>query len=91
MKTLTGLFCGALLMSTAFAASAHDEALAKTLKEREGKLTTVVLASGSELSGKVASVGNGSVKLTELSGKEFFDAVIDLDHVQAVVFRARER
>ncbi|MGQ0528779.1 MAG: hypothetical protein ACT4PG_02990 [Panacagrimonas sp.] len=69
--------------------AAGDDALVKALKEREGKLATVLLTSGTELTGKVSSVSDDSVKLSELTGKEFFDAVIDLDDVQAVVVRAR--
>lgn len=91
MKTVPSLICGSLLLMTTFAATAGDNALAKSLKERDGKTATLVLASGAELTGKVSNVTDDSVKLSELSGKEFFDAVIDLDHVQAVVFRARER
>ena len=91
MKAGFSLVLGSLLLTTAFAAAAGDKALAKALKERDGKTTTLVLASGTELTGKVSNVGDDSVKLSELSGKEFYDAVIDLDHVQAVVFRARER
>ena len=91
MKAGFSLVLGSLLLTTAFAATAGDKALAKALKERDGKTTTLVLASGTELTGKVSNVSDDSVKLSELSGKEFYDAVIDLDHVQAVVFRARER
>ena len=68
-----------------------DDALMKALKERDGKTATVVLVSGAELTGKVSDVGSESVKLSELSGKEYFDAMIDLDHVQAVVYRARDK
>lgn len=76
----------AMLSASAFAG---DEALVTALKAREGKLATVLLQSGTELTGKVASVSADSVTLTELSGKEFYDAVIALDRVQAVLVRAR--
>lgn len=91
MSALSRWFCGSLLAMTALGANAGDSALAKALKEREGKTATVVLSSGAEMTGKVASVSDDSVKLSELSGKEFFDAVIDLDHVQAVMVRARDK
>ena len=81
----------AALAMSAGTALAADDALVKTLKERDGKVVTLVLASGLELSGKVSGVSNDSVKLSELRGKEFSDAVVDLDHVQAVVYRAREQ
>lgn len=91
MNVVIRLIAAGLLMMSATGALAGDDAIAKALKEREGKSATVVLASGTELTGKVSAVSDGSVKLSELSGKEFFDAVIDLDHVQAVVVRAREK
>ncbi|WP_420465757.1 hypothetical protein [Panacagrimonas sp.] len=79
-----------LLAATSGTASADSDAVRKALQDRAGKSATVVLASGAELTGKVGALSDDSVRLTELSGKEFFDAVIDLDHVQAVVFRARD-
>lgn len=65
------------------------DAVKRALKERDGKKVTLVLTSGKELTGKVASISDDSVRLSELSGQEFFDAVVDLDQVDAVLFRAR--
>ena len=89
MKAMMKLLVIASVLVAAPVAWAGDSALAKTLKEREGKVATVLLSSGTELTGKVSNVSDDSVKLSELSGKEFFDAVVDLDDVQAVVVRAR--
>jgi len=36
-------------------------------------------------------VGSHVAHLTELGGREFFDAVVSLDQVQAVIVRARGR
>lgn len=80
-----------LLIVATFPALAQDEALRSALVAREGKLVTVMLSSGSELTGKVAAVDGSSLRLAELSGKEFFDAVIALDQVEAVVYRVRDR
>ena len=71
-------------------ALAKDAALNGPLKDRVGKKVSVVLKSGTELTGKVANVGNDTVTLSELSGKEYFDAVIDLDDISAVEYRARD-
>ena len=78
------------LCMASFTAVAKNDAMASILKDRKGKKVTVVLQSGTEISGKVADVGGSTLTLNELSGKEFFDAVIDLDDVSAVQFRARE-
>ena len=91
MKSVLLRACALGWALSASAAQAGDSAVYEALKVQQGKRATVVLTSGTELSGKVASLSQDSVKLAELSGKEFFDAVIDLDHVQAVIYRAREQ
>jgi len=64
----------------------------KNVLERQvGKRVSVVLTTGQELSGVVSSVGDKVVHLSELSGREFFDAVVSLEHVRAVVVRVRAR
>lgn len=89
-RTMIPIFVVGVLGVASWAAQAGSDAVHEALKEREGKSATVVLVSGTELTGKVGALTDDSVRLGELGGKEFFDAVIDLDHVQAVVFRARE-
>ncbi len=79
------------LCASSLSAMAKDEVMANVLKEREGKNVTVVLMSGTEITGKVSNVGNNTARLSEISGKEYFDAVIDLDDVSAVIFRARDK
>ncbi len=62
----------------------------KSVLERQvGKRVGVVLTTGQELSGVVSGVGDKVVHLAELSGREFFDAVVSLEHIRAVVVRVR--
>lgn len=64
----------------------------RTVLERQvGKRVSVVLTTGPELGGVVTSVGDKVVHLSELTGREFFDAVVNLDQVGAVVIRTRSR
>jgi ABC-type uncharacterized transport system ATPase subunit len=64
----------------------------RSLLERQaGKRVSVVLTTGQELSGVVTGVGDKVVHLSELSGREFFDAVVSLEHIGAVVVRVRAR
>ena len=64
----------------------------KSVLERQaGKRVSVVLNTGQELSGVVGTVGDKVVHLSELAGREFFDAVVSLEHIRAVVVRARAR
>lgn|SRR5262245_57983675 len=62
----------------------------KSILERNvGKRVSLVLVMGSELSGVVTMVGDQVVHLSQLTGREFFDAVVSLDRVNAVVVRTR--
>lgn len=61
------------------------------LEQFKGKKVELTLESGQQISGTVANVGTTAVQLSELSGKEFFDAVIPLEKVSSVTFRAKEK
>ncbi|HTP63947.1 MAG TPA: hypothetical protein VMJ66_01050 [Geobacteraceae bacterium] len=65
--------------------------LREVLLERLGKRTTLRLQSGEELEGTVTMVGESLVHLTKLSGKDYYDAVISVDRISAVLFVARGR
>ncbi len=79
----------ALAVSAPAQAADPDHDLAAVLASHQGKRVTLVLSSGTELSGTLTAVEGDIARLAELSGREYFDAVIDLDHVEAVVYRAR--
>jgi hypothetical protein len=66
-----------------------DDTIRSVLSKYAGKRVTVKLDCGEELSGVVRSVGDNVVHLEELGGKEFYDAVVDLDEIAAVIVRAR--
>jgi len=64
----------------------------KSVLERQVKHgATLKLRTGEELSGTVTLVGDKVVHLSALVGKEFYDAVVALDAISAVVVRARDR
>lgn len=67
------------------------EAIASTLQKQVGKRVTLKLASGQELEGTVVKVGPTAVQLSQLAGKEFFDAVVRLDHVSALILRTKSK
>lgn len=66
------------------------DTLPSVLESYQGKRVAVRLQSGDELTGKVRAVTKDVLHLGELTGREFFDAVIDLHKVSAVVVRTRE-
>jgi hypothetical protein len=64
----------------------------KTILEKEIDLPVKLrLKSGAELSGTVARVGNGVVQIAEIGGMEFYDAVVNIDDISAVLFKVRKR
>ncbi len=56
-----------------------------------GDRVTVNLIGGGELQGVVSKVGTTTLYITELTGKEFFDAVVRLDHISAVTVKMRNK
>ena len=99
MRLPGALAAAILLAALSLPAGAQDAKLevrsndtVRTVLERQvGKRVSVVLTTGPELAGVVTSVGDKVVHLSELTGREFFDAVVNLDQVGAVVIRTRSR
>jgi hypothetical protein len=58
-----------------------------TVHADDGKAIVQTLQSGQELSGVVAAADDDTVRLTELSGMEYFDAVVRTERIEAVVLR----
>ncbi len=67
------------------------ESLRINLERFTGERITVSLTGGGELQGVVSKVGETTLYLTELTGREFFDAVVRLDHISAVVVKMRNK
>jgi hypothetical protein len=62
------------------------------LERQKGQRVGLVLnTGGSELAGVVTFVGDKVVHISELTGREFSDAVVSLDGILAVVIRVRNR
>ena len=70
----------------------EQDGMATVLKRLEGKPVRLRLAgSGEEVLGKLHKVGKERAHLTDLSGREFFDAVVRIDQVSAVSVQVRGR
>ncbi len=67
------------------------DAIRHALEQQVGKRVKIKLASGQDLEGKVAKVGSHAVQLSELSGMEFFDATVRVDHVAAIIVKVRTK
>ena len=59
------------------------------LASHEGKRVAIRLDGGEELEGVVTRVGDQLVHFSKLSKREFYDAVIRIDKINAMIFRAR--
>jgi hypothetical protein len=68
------------------------DTIKSVLEAQRGKRVSVVLNNGGqEITGVVSTVGDSVVHLSELSGRDFFDAVVTLDRISAVIVKVRGR
>lgn len=90
------LLLAAALCLTMVNASAQGIALSpadtvqSVVAAQKGKRVTLRLRSGQELTGVLRGASDRLVVLAELSGREFFDAVIPIEAVEAVIVRTRQ-
>ena len=66
-----------------------SEDIAANLEKLDNKPVTVILNSDKELTGKVYNVTEKLLHLTDLQGKDYFDAIIKIDSIQAIIVKAR--
>ena len=67
-----------------------NDTVQTVLSAQKGGRVTLRVRSGQEITGTVREVGSRVVHLGAISGKDFFDAVVPLEAVDAVFVRARE-
>lgn len=97
MRTALAIFgIAAALACTAIPATGAElkvganDSVQSVLAANKGGRATVRLRSGQELTGVVREVNSRVVQLGALSGREFFDAVVPLEAVEAVLIRTKE-
>ena len=93
MKIRNVAFALLLAAAPALAADlkvAAGDTVESVLAAQKDKRVTVRLRSGQELTGTVRMVGSRVVQLGGLTGREFFDAVVPLDAVEAVLVRTKD-
>lgn len=59
------------------------------IEARKGKRVTLRLASGHELTGVVRETNERLAVIATLAGREYFDAVVPLGSVEAVIIRSK--
>ncbi|MBI4204087.1 MAG: hypothetical protein HY527_03600 [Betaproteobacteria bacterium] len=68
---------------------AGNDTIESVLTGQKGRVT-LRLRSGQELTGTVRAVTGKLVHLGTLSAREFFDAVVPLEAIEAVIIRTKE-
>jgi hypothetical protein len=63
------------------------ETVRAALEASLSRQATLLLASGQEISGTVTRVGERVVYLTKLTGRDYYDAAVLIDRVDAVILR----
>ena len=67
-----------------------NDTVQSVLAAAKGSRATVRLRSGQELTGVVREVNGRVAHIGAISGREFFDAVVPLEAVDAVLIRTKE-
>lgn len=96
IKTLCTFAALVTLASAALAADGGlapqaSDSIATILKRQVGQKVELRLENGTSIAGKVDLVGENIVFLTSLVGQEFYEAVVNLDDVSAVVTRSAKQ
>jgi hypothetical protein len=63
--------------------------LEDNLASSVGKRVSLMISAGESLEGTIEKVGDHFVLISKLSGKDYFDAIVRIDEVKAIVFKAR--
>jgi hypothetical protein len=89
--------CMAMSAPTAFADEQKYElqSAATTMKdvlfEHIGKRVIVRMDTGDGLEGTVSKVGDSLVHISKIAGRDFYDAVVRMDKISALVFKVRSK
>jgi hypothetical protein len=89
----TLLFCTLLAAGPAAAQAVKvgaNDSFETLISAQKGKRVTLRTRSGGELTGVVREVTPRYVHLGALAGRDFFDAVVALETLEAVIVRTRE-
>jgi hypothetical protein len=93
---LLALLLGAAMLAVPTSAAAQDppmevnaDAIKVNLERQVGKRVRLRLISGQDVEGTVVAVGTAGVHLGRLAGMDFFDGVVRLDQIAAVIVRVR--
>lgn len=91
---ILALSLAAILVPSAFAQGKlevkADDNMRAILSKQVGQSVDLRLKSGEKLSGKLASAGVHLLHVSQLDGAEYYDAVVNIDDVSAIVIRTKK-
>ena len=95
MKKITAIILAGFLTLSCMAHAGQltitaDDTIDTVLTAQKGKLVTIKLKAGDDLTGIVGEVNKEVVQLRELAGKEYYDAVVVLKGIEAVIIRTHD-
>lgn len=80
---------GALAGEPKYELKSSATTIKDVLLENTGKRVILRLENGENLEGTVTKVGELVVHVAKLSGRDFYDAVVRIDMISAVIFKVR--
>ena len=94
---LAGVLALAFFLSAANNVTAEEKkveintsySIKQILSSFSGQRVLLKTDAGEAIEGYVTSVGENVVHISKLSGKDFYDAVVVIDRISSIVFRAR--
>ncbi len=82
------------VFSSAFAQSSLEiqpnDSMQSVLQRQVGQPIELCMRAGEKIGGKLEKVNDKVVHLSQLTGAEYFDAVVSIDSIAAVVVRAKK-
>lgn len=88
---VTIVLCLALTQASAQGLTvAPADTIQSVVSAQKGKRITLRLRSGQELTGTLRNATDRLVVLAELAGREFFEAVVPIEVIEAVIVRTKQ-
>jgi len=91
---VTGVVIAALFGSFQIAAAADEGTnfnafigIRENLLLNVGKRVALRIGGGVVMEGTIGKVGDRAVELSKLAGKEYYDAIVLIDKIEAIVFK----
>ena len=88
---VTAVLCLAIANASAQVVTvAPTDTVQSIVSAQKGKRVTLRMRSGQELTGTLRQSTDRLVVIGELTGREFFDAVVPIDAIEAVIVRTKQ-